>query len=189
MSSGQCDNKIVVRSYRCTGRHDKTAIRGTSECRDSALDLVRIAYAYRSNIHPNRGCNRLDHCKLADPGGCRGIPKDGYTLHIGRELFEQLQPFSTQAIFELHKAGGVAARSRQAFDEAGTNRVDNGSEDHRNCVGSLQEWPRHGAACCEYNIRRCGDQFGDNLANIVARGLWQAGIQPEVASLNPAQIV
>jgi hypothetical protein len=38
-------------------------------------------------------------------------------------LFEQFQPFPAQAIFELNETGCIAARSRQAINEPGADRV------------------------------------------------------------------
>jgi hypothetical protein len=42
---------------------------------------------------------------------------------LGREFSEKFKPFSAKAVFELGKAGGVAAWSRQTIDEACTNRI------------------------------------------------------------------
>ena len=38
--------------------------------------------------------------KLADPGGDRGLPKDGHARHARRDFLEQLQPFAAHAVFE-----------------------------------------------------------------------------------------
>jgi hypothetical protein len=42
--------------------------------------------------------------------------RTGRARQPGRDLLEQLQPFSAQAVFEIHEAGNVAARPRQAID-------------------------------------------------------------------------
>jgi hypothetical protein len=57
------------------------------------------------------------------------------------ELLEQLQPFPAQAVFEQEETGGVAARLRQAIDEAGTDRIDDGREHDWHGAGGLQQRP------------------------------------------------
>jgi hypothetical protein len=61
--------------------------------------------------------------ELADAGGDGGIAKHRRPRDAWRDLLEQLQPLPAQTVFELHEAGGVAARPRQAFHEAGADRV------------------------------------------------------------------
>ena len=76
--------------------------------------------------------------ELPGPGGDGGIPKHRPSRHARRDLLEQLQPFSADAVFELGKTRGVAARTRQAVDEAGADRI-----------GGLREHDRHGAGRLE----------------------------------------
>jgi hypothetical protein len=52
------------------------------------------------------------------------IPKNGHSSHPRHDLLEHLQPFAAQAVFEHQEAGGIAARARQARNEAGADRVD-----------------------------------------------------------------
>jgi hypothetical protein len=61
--------------------------------------------------------------------------KDRRPRHAGRNLFEQLQPFPGNGIFEVGKARGVAAWARQALDEAGADRVGDNREHERNGAG------------------------------------------------------
>ena len=120
-------------------RHDQAAIRGAREGRDGALDLGRVAHVDRAHLHPERRRHGLDDGELADPGGYGGIPKDRRARHARRDLLEQLQPFPAQAVFELHEAGGVAARPRQALDEAGADRIGDIREHDRHGAGRLQQ--------------------------------------------------
>ena len=55
----------------------------------------------------------------------------------GAISLSSLQPFAADAVFEIRKAGGVAARPRQAFDEAGANRIGDQSEYDRHVTGRL----------------------------------------------------
>ena len=68
-----------------------------------------FAHVDWAHLHTEGWCYGLDHGKLADPGGYGGVPKDRRTRDPRCDLLEQLQPFPTQTVFELHKAGSVAA--------------------------------------------------------------------------------
>src|SRR5260370_9059405 len=50
-----------------------------------------------------------------------------YLRNARRDLFEQLQPFRARAIFARAKAGGVAASTRQVFDERGGHWIGDGA--------------------------------------------------------------
>jgi len=58
----------------------------------------------------------------AIPAGLRHR-RDRRSRHARRDLLEQFQPFSAQAVFENHEAGGVAARPRQTIDKAGSDWI------------------------------------------------------------------
>ena len=123
---------------------------GAREYRDGALDFGRIARVDRAQLHPQGRRHRLDGGELADPGGDGRIPQDRRSRHAGRDLFEQLQPFAAQAVFERGETGGVAARPRQARDETGADRVDD-----------LHEHARHGAGGLKQRRRGCGASRSD----------------------------
>ena len=89
----------------------------------AALDLAGVAHVDRAHLHPQRRRHGLDRAELAASGGDGGIPQHRRSRHTRCDLFEQLQPFSADAVFELHETGGVAARLRQALDEAGADRI------------------------------------------------------------------
>ena len=86
---------------------------------------------------PSDGATDWMARELADPGRYGGIPKDRRSRHARRDLLEQFQPFPAQAVFELHEAGGVAARPRQAIDEAGADRIGDDREHDRHGAGRL----------------------------------------------------
>jgi len=98
-------------------------------------------------LHPKRWRHGLDGGELAWAGSCGGIPQDRHAGHAWRDLFEQFQPFAAQAVLVVHEAGGIAARPRQAVDEAGPDRIDDGG----NTIGTVRvacsnapRWWRHG---------------------------------------------
>ena len=72
------------------------------------------------------------------PAAMRWIPKDRRARHARRDLLEQFQPFPAHAVFEQGKTGGVAARPRQAVDEAGADRIGDRREHDRHGAGRLQ---------------------------------------------------
>ena len=134
MPGRQRDDQIAMNDRQSAPRHDQAAIRGAREGRDGALDLAGVAHVDRAQLHPERRRHGLDGAELADPGGYGGIPKDRRSRHARRDLLEQLQPFPAHAVFERDKTGGVAARPRQAVDEAGADRIG----DDRNTIGTVR---------------------------------------------------
>ena len=54
-----------------------------------------------------------------------------------RDLLEQFQIFSSEAVFLRHETGGVAARPRQTVNEAGGDRIGDGREHDRHGAGHL----------------------------------------------------
>jgi hypothetical protein len=67
-----------------------------------------------------------------------GIPEDCRPRHARRDLFEQFQPFACKAVFNSHETGKVAARVREAVNEAGTNRITGNRKYDRDGTGHLQ---------------------------------------------------
>src|SRR6516225_5368651 len=55
-------------------------------------------------------------------------------LVIRRDLFQQLQPFRAQAVFEGGEAGGIATRPREAIDKASADRIGNDHEHDRHAA-------------------------------------------------------
>jgi hypothetical protein len=72
------------------------AIRLAREGSDAALDLAGVAQADRSQLHSERRRRALDGAKLVAPAHGRSA-HDRHSLHLGRDLLEQLQPFSADA--------------------------------------------------------------------------------------------
>src|SRR5262245_6292203 len=114
--------------------YDQAAIRSAREGRDGALDLGRVAHVDRAHLDPERWRRCLDGAPQSNAGGYGCIPKDRRSRHARRDLLEQFQPFPAQAIIILDKARGVAARPREAIDEA---RAD--------WIGDSREYYWHGA--------------------------------------------
>src|SRR5437764_196713 len=101
-------------SARC---HNQSAIRGPRKCLDRGFDLGCVEGIDRAKLHPEGLSYRLDDSELANPGASRGIANDRHPGHVVRDLFEQLEPFCAQAVFECGETGHIAARMRQALDQ------------------------------------------------------------------------
>ena len=96
--------------------------------------------------------------------------------------------FPLNAVFESHETGGVAARPRQAVDEAGADRIDDDREHDRHGAGRLQQRPHGRGAMGQDDVRRERDQFRRVSANVGGIGRGPAGVDPHVAADGPAQL-
>ena len=137
------DDQIAMKLRQRARRHDQAAIRSARECRDGALDLAASRTLTGLTSTPSDGATAWIAANWPSPAGIGGIPKDCRSRHARRDLLEQFQPFPAHAVFELDKTGGVAARPRQAVDEAGADRIE-----------GLREHDRHGAASLAAAIPR-----------------------------------
>src|SRR5262249_7005115 len=72
---------------------------------------------------------------------------------------EQLHPLPSQAVFELNKAGRVAAWPRQAVDVAVTDGIDALGHDDGYGAGNLLQDERGRADTSEDNFRTQRNQF------------------------------
>src|SRR5215467_2256058 len=171
-------------------RYDQAVIWGTREGRDSALDLACIAYAEGTQLHPQRRCHGLDGAQLPNTGGQGGIPNDCRSRHVGCDLFEQLQPFSADAEFEeWSKSGDVAARPRQAFDEAGSNRIGGPRKHDRHRASRLQQRRYYRASNSQDDVRRERDQFRRVSAEEFDIAPAPTILDPHVAADGPTQFL
>src|SRR5262249_48214720 len=107
-----------------------------------------------------RRCRRLYSAPLADAARYGRIAKDSRPRHAWRDFFEQLQPFSADAVVEREEPSRVAARPRQAVDEAGTDRIGYDREHNRHAASDLQQRPRRRAAGGEDDLRLESGELG-----------------------------
>src|SRR6516162_10869523 len=106
-----------------------------------------------------------------------------------RDLFEQLQPFPAQAVFELKKAGDVTDRLRQAVDVTGADRVSHLHEYDRNGAGRLQQGRQARSPGTKEDVRCERGQFAHMPANFSGASLTPPDVDPQVAALAPAQLL
>src|SRR5436305_309118 len=152
MISSRCDSANAL----------AVTIRPPFEERAKAAIERSISSASRTLIAltstPDGRRHGLDYGELADPGSDSRIPQDRRSRDTRSDLLEQLQPLSAQAVLELHKAGSVAARPRQAIDEACANRIGDVHEHDWHAPGRLQQRLQRRGATCKDDVRRQGNQ-------------------------------
>ena len=146
MPGRQLDDQAAVKVRQTAPRQDQAAIRRARQSRYGAFDFTGIAHVDRIDLDPVRGRSSLDDAELGGPGQIGGIAKDPHSRYVWRDLLKQLQPFAAQTIFKRHKSGGIAAGPSQAFDEAGTDRIDDDREHDRYRTGRLQQRSHSGGA-------------------------------------------
>ena len=94
-----------------------------------------------------------------------------------------LRPYSN-----MRKPGGVAARPRQAVDEAGTDRIDDDREHDRHRAGRLQHRSHGRSARGQNDVRRERGQFHRVSANIRGIGRGPVGVDAHVVADGPTQL-
>ena len=96
----QRDDQIAMKMRQRARGHDQSAIRERAKAATARSISPASRTLIGAHLHPERRRHGLDRGKLADPGGYGGITNDGRSRHTRRDLFEQLQPFPAQAVFE-----------------------------------------------------------------------------------------
>src|SRR5262249_14876882 len=111
--------------------HKQAAVRSLCERRDGTLDLAGITRIDRTQFHAESWRDGLGCAELRRARRDGKFAKDRHPCHAGANFFKQFQPFCGDGIFEDGKAGGVAARVRQALDVAGPDRVSDKRKHNR----------------------------------------------------------
>src|SRR5262249_1342161 len=111
---------------------------------DAALDLAGVARVDRTDLDAEERPHGLDRAQLPAPGRDARIAEDRRAGDAGRNLLEQLEPFSAHAVFDAGKPRRIAARTLMAkppptgslvfTNTIGTVRV-------ARCSGAMPELP------------------------------------------------
>src|SRR6185436_20386186 len=109
---------------------------GARECRDRALDLAGVTRLDGAQLHAERRRHGLDGTHLAHLEEASRVANDRRSGDAWRDFFEQLQPFPAEAVFDYAEPGRIATGTRQACDEAGTDRINNLHEHNRYGAGN-----------------------------------------------------
>ena len=118
----------------------------------------------------------------------RRVAKHRDPGHTWRDLFQQFQPFSAEGVFRSHEAGDVAARLRQAVDEAGPDRIAGDREHDRHAAGRLQQRPHGRRAMRQDDVGRERSQFCGMPADIVGSAARPVRVDAHVAADDPARL-
>src|SRR5262245_15042484 len=180
------DDQMAMSRQRRSPNNDQAAIRCACECSDAALNLPGIAHVDRAQLNPKRRRDLLNDGKLTDPGAHSGISEHRCSCHAWRDLFEQFDPFSAQAVLEQRKSSDVAARLRQALDVSDSNRVDDTDEHNRHGAASLLQCSRDGARRGENDLGRKRDKFCRVSATALGIERAPTNVDPCVAPDRPA---
>jgi hypothetical protein len=93
------------------------------------------------------------------------------------------------AVLEVRKPGHIPSGSREAVDEARTDRIGDLNEYNRHCAGRLQQ-RRHARCPRGHDDVRCKrDQFGSVFANFFGITTAPAMIDLNVAAVGPARLL
>src|SRR6516165_4102093 len=183
------DDQIAM-DYRFWGSgKDQATVWRPGESHDGALDLARVAHINRTQLQSQRRRHRLYDRVLTDPGAHSGVPKDRCSRHAGRDLLEQLKPFSAEGVLECAKSSDVAARMCQGLDEPGANWVGDRRKHDRYRTGRLLKRCNRGACCGENYIGHEPDQFCGVSTTAVGINRAPAGVDPCVSAERPTQFL
>jgi hypothetical protein len=185
----KCSDQFAMNRVPGARCHDQAAVRQAREGRDGTFDLGSVARSERPHLHAERLRGGLDGTKLTDSGRIGGISEDSHSRYARRDLLEEFQPFPAQTVFEIHKAGGVAARSGQGIDHASTDRIGDLHEHDRQGAGDvLQRRYARGATSQDY-VRRKRDQFRCVFAIEIDIVRAPARVDSHIAAVAPAQLL
>ena len=112
---------------------------------------------------------------------------DHCPTHLGRDLFEQFQPFAADRGFKIVKPSDIRARARQVWDEAAADRIGHLDEDDRDRLRRLPQRPYRRIAVCQNHIRCGRDQLRGRNAVLFSASVYVTGFKPNAAALSPAR--
>src|SRR5262249_44210818 len=118
--------------------HDQAAIRLMCLCGDGGCELGHIANGPLDCLHSKRPSGGFEGIQeiFGKRRGCR-VEQEGRPSDARSNFLKQLQPLAGDCRFQGGETGDVAARSRQACDEAATDRIGDVPENDRDGSRSL----------------------------------------------------
>src|SRR5262249_47014340 len=96
------DDQVALNHRTWCWQHYQSSVRGLRKSRDRAPNVGSLAHVDMIDFYPERRRHRRDDTEQGGAGWCSGIAKGSHSRHAGRNLFEQLQPFSANTIFILN---------------------------------------------------------------------------------------
>ena len=127
---------------------------------DLTLDVSPGLNVDRDRFEGQRRCRGTHGSEEVVKVGLARVAYEPHSTKSWRYLFQHCQPFARNTCLEIHEAGEVAARLRQAGNEACPDRIRNSDEHNRYCLASC---PLRGGydmrGICKNDIRLECDQF------------------------------
>src|SRR5215468_7571072 len=111
-------------------RDNKAAVRLGGECGDVLLDVGRIPNSEGGQLYSERRGSCFGRVEETHVGSSVGAEDESDSFGVGCNLFHQLEPFTSNRILEIGKAGEVLTGTCQTGRKAAANRVaDEGEYD------------------------------------------------------------
>jgi hypothetical protein len=128
----QCHYQCAARGNEGVRRSNQSAARSARKGSDSPFDFGLVTHRRCHEFDSQRCWNRSKLTQIDRVVGCGvRVKQDRCPLDVGRHLFEHLQPFSHHGVVDEREARNVAARAREAYDQALTDWIGDDSEDDR----------------------------------------------------------
>ena len=174
---------------RDVGRHDQAAVRRAGEGLDGALNVGGVVLdRTEHNVDPERRAQGLALAQVVIiKGGRLGVGHEGGAHKAGRDLLEHREPLAGDAGFVLHHASDIAARPRQAGDEARADRVGDAGEHDRDRAAFPLQRGDDGRPVCEDRVWLQGDQlFREHLR--LSAGRCKAVVDADIVAFRPSTL-
>src|SRR5215467_7050901 len=161
-------------------------LRATLERFEGGRDILRSPNFESNNIEANRAGRGLSFAHFQHRGGIAGIGHDRQMAQTGDNLAQEFEPLAGKIGGLGRQAGDVVARSRQAWYEAGADRIVRRREHDRDNRCHL--------LCCKHrpshrydHIDLESDKLGGNLAEALGTSLRPTILDRHGATLDPAE--
>jgi hypothetical protein len=115
------------------------------------------------------------------------ILHDGHACHGRHRLLEHLQPLSGEGVLEDRKAGGIAARAREACDETVSDGIGHERKYDRDCLGLRVHRRQQRGAGRHDHVWLESHEFDGGSFDGFGRIGRPAHIDLQIAAVDPAQ--
>src|SRR5262245_55797254 len=161
-------------------------LRATLERFEGGRDILRSPNFESNNIEANRAGRGLSFAHFQHRGGIAGIGHDRQMAQTGDNLAQEFEPLAGKIGGLGRQAGDVAARSRQAWYEAGADRIVRRREHDRDNRCHLL-CRKHRPSHCYDHIDLESDELSGNLAEALGTSLRPTILDRQGATLDPAE--
>src|SRR5215831_8280331 len=161
-------------------------LRATLERFEGGRDILHSPNFESNNIEANRAGCGLSFAHFQHRGGIAGIGHDRQMAQTGDNLAQEFEPLAGKIGGLGRQTGDVAARSRQAWYEAGADRIVRRREHDRDNRCHLL-CRKHGPSHRYDHIDLESDELNGNLAEALGTSLGPTILDRQGAALDPAE--